>query len=209
MRIAPVLPTAPVLFAAKKKMTKTDSTPTIGLTHFARDRYTPENSKSHFDGSWDQLKKLVEANWQHRKQAPSNSQVFLIPVPQNELHRFYSKTIDVNENTPLTAKFAPRREGEDPYIQIETPDLKKQPAQSAEIVVYSHQALADDEKDFSSDKADYYIVAINAYPTSEPEPMAPMTMARNFLGLPGGTKPEKPYSAEEFARAIIYWSKRV
>jgi hypothetical protein len=36
--------------------------------------------------------------------------------------------------------------------------------------------------------------------------MSPMTIARNFLGLKGGTRPEKPYSTEEFAKALIYWN---
>ena len=44
------------------------------------------------------------------------------------------------------------------------------------------------------------------------EPPTPMAMARNMangLGLPegiGGTA--RTYSAEEFMRAILYWSKR-
>ena len=190
-------------------MSEHSDTPSIGLTHFARDRYTPESSKSHFSGSWHELAEIVKTQWPQRIQSPSNSRVFLIPVPKNCLDRFYTNTIAVSNKTKLSARFEARREGEEPYLQIEAVDLKKQPAQSAEIVVYSHAALAADESGFSDDTADYYIVAINAYPTEDPEPMNPMTMARNFLGLPGGTKPENPYSAEEFARAIVYWSKHI
>ena len=36
--------------------------------------------------------------------------------------------------------------------------------------------------------------------------MHPVAMARNMLGLPGGS--EATYTAEEFATAIVYWSTR-
>lgn len=193
----------------RKPAMRETTTPAIGLTRFARDRYTPESHRSHFDGSWRELQKLVSENWANRKQAPNNAQVFLVPVPQNQLHRFHSGTMTLDEDTPLVATFAPRREGEDSYIQVNAAEPKKSKAQSAEIVVYSHAALAADEKDFADDAADYYIVAVNAYPTKDPEPMRPETMARNLLGLPGGTRPDVPYSPEDFAKAIMYWSQHV
>jgi hypothetical protein len=34
--------------------------------------------------------------------------------------------------------------------------------------------------------------------------MAPVTMARNFLGLVGGTRGE--FTAEQFAKSIMYWA---
>jgi len=183
--------------------------PAIGLTHFARDRYTAASHRSHFDGSWPELQQLVRENWDNRQPAPNNAQVFLIPVPQNQLYRFKSGTMTPDQNTPLVATFAPRRDGEDSYIQVNAAHPKKSNAQSAEIVVYSHTALAADEDRFSDDTADYYIVAVNAYPTKDAEPMRPETMARNLLGLPGGTRPDVPYSPEDFAKAIMYWSQHV
>jgi hypothetical protein len=186
-----------------------NSVPEIGITHFARDRFKPELSSSHFDGTWDELVQIVRNNWQHRKQSPSNSQVFLIPVPAELLGRFYSPTMPVTESTPLKAEFKPRREGEEPFINISADPLQKVPAKSAEVIVYSHAVLAKDEANFAPAPADYYIVAVKAYTETEPEPMSPVTMARNLLGLPGGTRPEKPYTAEDFANAIIYWSRHV
>ena len=61
-------------------------------------------------------------------------------------------------------------------------------------------------EDFVGTDCEWELVSINARPTPEPEPLTPDTMARNFLELPGGTKAD--YTAEEFARAILYWSCR-
>ena len=41
---------------------------------------------------------------------------------------------------------------------------------------------------------------------AETEPMDPLTMARNMLEKPGGTF--VPYTAEEFALSIYFWSGR-
>jgi hypothetical protein len=37
------------------------------------------------------------------------------------------------------------------------------------------------------------------------EPMSPIAMAKNLLGLPGGTHAD--YTAEEFARSILFWAR--
>src|SRR5262249_38220272 len=102
---------------------------------------------------------------------------------------------------------APRVAGEAPFIQISSLGTAKSPARHVEIILYSHETLAADGDAPATREADYYIVSVNAYPTPEPSPMSPMTMARNFLGLKGGTRPEVPYTAEEFARSIMYWGQ--
>jgi hypothetical protein len=54
--------------------------------------------------------------------------------------------------------------------------------------------------------SDWEIISINARATVDDEPLTPMAMARNFLEFTGGTKAE--YSAEEFAKSIVYWSNK-
>lgn len=180
--------------------------PRVGVLDFVK-RQTKDSRHDYFDGSWDELIALVEAQWEQRRTSPHNSGVLLIPMPTEALSRFFSSTVAVTENTPLKANFAPRVSGEAPFIQVTSPGGLKSPAKCAEIILYSHDTLAADGDAPPTRKAEYYIVSINAYPTENPSPMSPMTMARNFLGLKGGTKPQVPYTAEEFARSIIYWGQ--
>lgn len=178
----------------------------IGVTEFVK-RQTPESRYTHFDGDWDELLQLVRAQWPQRETSPHNSGVALVPMPQALAHRFYTGIIEITPDTPLKAEFLPRVEGEEPFIQVSAAGGGKQPAQSAEIILYSHETLAQDGDAPPTREADYYIVSVNAYASPEKEPMNPMTMARNLLGLKGGTRPEVPYTAEEFARAIVYWGR--
>jgi hypothetical protein len=177
----------------------------IGITDFVR-RQTPNSKYNHFDGSWDELVQLVNKHWDIRQASPHNSGVMLVPVPEAYVGRFYTSIVEVTDTTPLQAEFAPRVTGEAPFIQISAPGFSKAPARRAEIILYSHETLAKDGDAPTTREADFYIVSINAYADPAVEPMHPMTMARNFLGLKGGTRPETPYTAEEFARSIVYWS---
>ncbi|WP_303673358.1 DUF3228 family protein [Vampirovibrio chlorellavorus] len=178
----------------------------IGVSDFVK-RQTPDSKDDHFAGNWDELVNLVERQWEQRQPSPHNSGVLLIPMPEAECHRFLGSVIAVDENTPLTAHFAPRMAGEAGFIQVEVCGGQKAPAHRAEIILYSHETLAQDGDAPATREADYYIISINAYASGQAEPMSPMTMARNFLGLKGGTRPETPYTAQEFAESIIYWSQ--
>jgi hypothetical protein len=179
--------------------------PHIGLLDFVK-RQTPQSRYNHFNGSWEELITLVESQWEQRQVSPHNSGVMLVPMPAAKLPNFWSSIVPLNANSKLRAEYCPRVAGEAPFIQVEVLGEQKVQAQRAEIILYSHETLAKDGEAPSIRLADYYIVSINAYATAEIEPMSPMTMARNFLGLKGGTRPEKPYSAEEFAKALIYWN---
>ncbi len=178
----------------------------IGVTDFAR-RQTPESKYNHFEGSWEELTQLVTAHWEARRISTHNSGVALVPMPPEQLARFYTSIVTISESTPLRAEFAPRVPGEAPFVQISAPGAQKMLAQRVDIIVYSHETLAQDGDAPPTREADFYIVSINAYASLAEEPMHPMTMARNFLGLKGGTQPETPYTAEEFAQAIVYWSR--
>ncbi len=168
----------------------------VAINNFVR-RQTENSQFSHFTGTWDELIELVEKNFD-RAQSGYRDGVVLVPVPAEG---FFTGVVEVNEASELLAKFEARRSGEEPYVRVLARG-EKLPAEAVEIVLYRHDVLGDD----ASACVEWEIVSINARPTEGPEPMSPVAMARNFLDLPGGTKAD--YSAEEFARAIIYWSKR-
>jgi hypothetical protein len=159
-------------------------------------RQTPDSKYSHFDGSWDELVELVQNHF-----GGSEEGMVAVNVPAE---KFFSGVTKLGEDSVLNAEFAARRKGEEPYVQVTAIGGAKVPASSVQVILYSHETLAED---VSSD-ADWEIVSINASSTTrdgEAEPPTPVAMARNFLEMAGGTKRE--YTAEEFARAIIFWSQ--
>jgi hypothetical protein len=168
-------------------------------------RQTPESRFSHFDGTWDELCKLVE-EYLGVATPGYRDGVILVSVPPEQ---FASGVVEVTSDTVLVATFKARSPNEEPFIDVvalrAVPKLR---ARHVDVVLYRHDVLdSDATRDANgAPVATWEIISVNARPTDAPEPMQPMAMARNFLGLPGGTQAD--YTAEEFARAIAYWSKR-
>jgi hypothetical protein len=161
-------------------------------------RQTPESRFSHYEGSWEELEALVLEHFD-KAQPGYRDGVVLVPVPPE---RFYASTVEVTEGMKLGARFEARQEGEAPVLSIVAHDVPKQLAKAVDIVLYRADVLAED--DDRSSEAEWEIISVNARVSETPEPMDPVTMARNYLHLAGGTKGE--FTAEEFAEAIIYWA---
>lgn len=171
-------------------------------------RQTPESGYSHFEGTWEELADVAEAYINTGLCTPGYKDgVVLVSIPERDgfgkplLNRFRSAIVDLKEDSQLTANYAPRRLGEDPFIRVSA-KAKKQVAKHASLVLYRHDVL--DENDERETSAEWEIVAIKARVTEEEEPMDPYTMARNFLHLKGGTKGD--FTAEQFAKSIVYWN---
>ncbi len=177
--------------------------PSIGWSDFARGRYVPGASHSHFLGSEDELIALVGAHWADRSPGAgrdSLDEVVLVPVPPE---RFVSATVKVDEDTPLTATFTRRQPHEHGYVEIRATG-EREPARHAAVVLYAAATLLENGGARSTDR-DWEIVCVIASPVPD-EPMDPLTMARNMLSKPGGTPCD--YTAEQFAEAVWYWSGR-
>lgn len=173
----------------------------VGVNNFARTRHTKFAPYSYFGGTEEELIALVEQNFDKAKPGYKEG-VKLVPVPATN---FFSGVCLVDASIPLRAEFKARREGEEPYVQVFCNNCAdhKTPAKVVEVVVYHKDVLADQ----ATEGAEWEVVSINARDTEEEEPQTPMAMARNMLNLPGGT--QATYTAEQFAKAILYWSKRV
>jgi hypothetical protein len=179
--------------------------PTLGVNQFALDNHTPRKG-SHFErGSWDALIALVREHWSEQEPGFTEGCVE-IPVPPRG---FFAGIVDLRTLSPdtlsmgvLRARFEPR-EGidEEPMITVRVPSAYKARATSVRVICYSHDLLG---KDASTD-AEWEIVTILAQPFEKPAPMPPITMARNFLGLEGGTKGE--FTAQQFAESILFWAQ--
>lgn len=167
-------------------------------THPFVKRQSPESRFAHFEGSWDELEALVLAHFEKAKPGYRDG-VLLVSVPPE---RFFSTTIEVTGDTELGARFEARQKDEDPILQVVARGLPKQPAKAVDIVLYRHDVLAEDND--RSSEAKWEIISVNARVTEAEEPMDPVTMARNYLHLAGGTKGK--FTAKEFAESVLYWA---
>lgn len=166
-------------------------------------RQTKDSGFSHFEGSWEQLEKLVEYWFIDKPYTPFTKPGYKDGVVLQELPPdfFRSAIVSLKPESKLTANYAPRRLGEAPFIRVSA-KAKKQQAKYASVVLYRHDVLMENNE--ADTDAEWEIVAIKARTSTEEEPMDPYTMARNFLHLAGGTKGD--FTAEQFAQSIVYWN---
>lgn len=163
-------------------------------------RQTKESGYSHFEGSWEDLEELTAQLMEIPGLVKPGYRDGVILVTLSP-GRFRSAIVKLDEQTKLTASYAPRRLGEDPFLRVSA-KAKKQQALYAQVVLYRHDVLAENNE--RETWAEWEIVCIKARVTKEEEPMDPYTMARNFLHMKGGTKGD--FSAEDFAKSIVYWN---
>jgi hypothetical protein len=203
---------------------------TIGWSNFARKRHRPGTGNSYFSRgrSWFYADKqeddffftnLIENYWDRRYPGQGETTLerkVVVPVPPNY---FYCPTVLITEEmrkawiSPIKASVVRRSPGEDLYIgetirpwvaRLQGIKIRPEKAKFANIVLYSKEALEENGGERSTD-CNWEIVCLIASPV-EKEPMPPLTMARNELVKPGGTK--STYSAQEYAESIYYWSQR-
>jgi len=171
-------------------------------------RQSPESGYSHFEGPWAFLEKIVEIQMQppfcggpDYVTPGYRDRVILVDLGPRFAPLFRSAIVKLNEDSRLTANYAPRRKDEDPFIRVSA-KAEKQIAKRASVVLYRHDVL--EENNERETDAEWEIVAIKARTSEGEEPMDPYTMARNFLHLKGGTKGD--FTAEQFAKSIVYWN---
>ena len=175
----------------------------LGWSTFAAGRHLPDGKHTWYEGTPEELLELVRKNWPQRLPGAGRTdltEVVLVPVPAD---RFISNTIEVNDETVLYAHLDRRQKGEDAFIRVTADGAREKPA-FASVVMYSAETLTENDGSRSGD-FDWEVVCLLAGPTQS-EPMDPLTMARNMLEKPGGTY--APYTAEQFAASIYYWSCR-
>jgi len=179
------------------------TSPTLAWSDFARRRHQPQGKHTWYDGSETDLLDLVRQGWPERRPGAGRDDlaaVVVVPVPPTGFH---GTTVVVQDDTPLLARLDRRQEGEEPFIRVTARSDAETP-RWAGVVLYSAATLEENGGTRSSD-AQWEVVCLLAGEHAD-EPMDPITMARNFLRKPGGT--HAPYTAEQFAEAIWYWSRR-
>ncbi len=74
---------------------------------------------------------------------------------------------------------------------------------TVDLVLY-HKDVLDETKERSTD-ADWELIAFMAIPDGIKMPMGPVTMMRNQLQKPGGTK--GTYQGSEWADSVDFWQQ--
>lgn len=165
-------------------------------------RQIPESGYSHYIHDWPLLEMEASLALEHRPDlVKPGYRDGVVLVESLFPERFRSAIVELDEESKLTANYAPRRPKEAPFIRVSA-KAQKQVATHASVVLYRADVL--EESGERETDADWEIVCIKARVGDEEEPMMPYTMARNFLQLDGGTKGS--FTAEEFAHSIVYWN---
>ena len=188
--------------------------PSIGWSEYAIKHSAHDSGKSYTTLSQEEVISRIQEAWEAR--VPGNGETGLdrkVLVPVNPEGFFCPPRVELVEGLPVQAQVTCRQQGEDLYVEtfVTPEDVErlglncKVPAKQCDIVLYSAEALLENGGTRTTD-CDWEIVCLLARESNERELMSPLTMARNFLNMPGGTK--SVYSAEEFARAIYAGSKK-
>lgn len=128
--------------------------------------------------------------------------VVIVEAAPEFIKHFRCPLVKIDESTRLKTRLVHRRPDEKPYLQTRALNGTPLAAGRVEFILYRHVVLME-TNDQSSD-AEWELISIHAVPEGEEQlPMGPVTMMRNQLELPGGTKAR--YSPDEWAEAVRFW----
>lgn len=173
----------------------------VSLSGFLKEIFAKEKGNRRFQGSDEELLRLVKANMAHARPGTGSLEgdVLLVPLPPKG---FFTSTVELTpENRDrVEILWEARVEGEAPVPVQVLRSESLEPAKYVDAVIYRADTLARDN-DRSSD-AEWELVSLNTRPEEE-VPMRPTTMVRNALRKKGGTYRE--YTNEEWAKAVDFW----
>ena len=130
--------------------------------------------------------------------------VILVHVAKKLISHFTCPFVRITEETKLKATVVKRRPEEEPYIQMRALNGTLLKTGSVDLILYSHDVLTETNEE--STDADWELISFHAIPEGiEKMPMGPVTMMRNQLQLPGGTK--ATYESEKWAEAVKFWQE--
>ena len=129
--------------------------------------------------------------------------VVLIELKDDTAKQFICPLIKIDKNTTLSAKNVQRRKDEEYYIQIRALNGKSLATHQVDLVLYRNDVLKESNE--ASTNADWELIAFMAKPKGIKMPMGPVTMMRNQLQKPGGTKGR--YPSENWAESVDFWQQ--
>jgi len=130
--------------------------------------------------------------------------VRVVQADKTKTAHFFCPYVRITEETELKARVVKRRENENAYIQVRAITGNPVSAGMVDLICYHHDVLQENNE--HSTEEEWELISINAIPEGITElPMGAVTMMRNQLQLPGGTKAF--YDSEEWARSVEFWQR--
>ena len=130
--------------------------------------------------------------------------VILVQVAKKLIHHFICPFVKVTEETKLKATVVRRRTEEKPYIQIRALNGIPLKTGNVDFILYHHDILAETNE--QTKDSDWELISFHAIPDGiEKMPIGTVTMMRNQIQLPGGTKGF--YESEKWAKAVKFWQE--
>lgn len=174
----------------------------IGISRFVRDFNSVKGSGSYYEGSLEDLQRLVKDNFDNHEPGTGSvdGDVILVNVPPKGFKSPVVVIDDSNRDKVVSVTKARRPGEKEVTTQVIYADSKPD-ADYVKVVVYRADALAMDNDRTTDDE--YEIVAILAQDSPNVLPMHPNEMKRNANNDKGGTY--RQYSQKEWDDAYEYW----
>ena len=179
-------------------------------------RQTEDSRFSHFDGTWVELKQVVENSIKNDVSCvrPGHTDgVILVSVSPE---RFYTNLVILKDGDILTGTYCRRTADEEPrkVLGYEVGDgcMEKKSAHIVDIVLYRSDVLfKTNQNELPPELGNWEIISVNASPFEEKLPINPETLMHNHFGSSSGTL--TGMSDSEFVEALresfIAWKDKV
>lgn len=175
---------------------------TVGVNEFVR-RQVKGTGKTYTNLSFEAIAQYSENKLNKQQYIKGyRSGVVIIKVDKELTSQFICPFVKIDKNTHLKAEVVSRRINEDNYIRIKAKNGEILKTSSVDLILYRNDVLKENNEQTTS--ADWELISFHAIPEGvQTMPMGPVTMMRNQLELPGGTK--GTYKSEEWANSVKFW----
>ena len=176
----------------------------ISINSFAR-RQTKGSGKTYSSLSFEKLRNHAEEQLiKGIYKKGYREGVILIPVKTELLKYFTCPIVKITKNTKIESIIKKRRENEQLYISTKALNGTPLKISAVDLILYRNDVLKETNEQETDSK--WELIAFYGIPEGiKSLPMGPITMMRNQLCLPGGTKGN--YSSEEWAESVAFWQK--
>ena len=177
---------------------------TVGVNEFVK-RQVKGTGKTYTNLTFEDIAKYSENKLnRHEYTEGYRAGVVIIKVDLKLIDKFICPFVKIDENTHLKAEVVARRNNEESYIRIKATNGKTLKTNSVDLILYRQDVLKENNEQTTN--SNWELISFHAIPEGVKEmPMGPVTMMRNQLELPGGTK--GIYRSEEWANSVKFWQR--
>ena len=175
----------------------------VGVSDFVR-RQTKGTGKTYSTSlTFEEISAIAEKEFDNGSfKEGYRDGVVLVDVPKHQVDLFICPLTKLTKSTRLKAQMVKRRDNEEHYIQVRALDGEPLKSSKVELILYRKDVLK--ETDENTTDCQWELIAFQAIPYKvKSMPMGPITMMRNQLQLPGGTKGF--YESEKWAESVRFW----